>query len=392
MREPLQRGWRQLIDALERSEATLRGSAAFGSDAERAAGYAHLTRSLIKALQAEVLQDADYPYFRVIDFWQREGGDNPDQRYGFAPLRGGEPYRIWGRLGSARRVELQLYAGEPWAASGRSVGHLPFESLRVEADGRFEAALLPGAAGPGDLHNPPEATSVCARQIYDHWSADDPGEVHIDRVGYEGRRRPAISAAELGDRLDAAAGMLERTAAVWPAFIQDLYVAARPPNTLSPLHDSYARGGVRGRWMANAHYALTPGRAVVVRMPRTEADYQGIQLADMWFASLEYGNQISSLCAPQSRLAPDDAYHVVISLEDPGYPNWLDPGAFERGVLLLRYDGVEGEIPPDRQPSLRELDLAELPEAIPGFERVDPAGREDVRRERRRHLQVRFGR
>ena len=30
-----------------------------------------------KGIEAEVLQDADFPYFRILDFWLKEGGDNP---------------------------------------------------------------------------------------------------------------------------------------------------------------------------------------------------------------------------------------------------------------------------------------------------------------------------
>jgi hypothetical protein len=230
------------------------------------------------------------------------------------------------------------------------------------------------------------------RQIYHDWNAADAGEVHIDRLGFEGQRMPLLSTDELGRRLSAAAGTLKGVATVWPAIVQRLYIRALPANTLSPLRDTYASGGVRGRWMAGGHYQLDPGMALVVRMPRAEVDYQAIQLADLWFASLEYGNQISSLNAPQAVLAPDDAYHHVISAEDPGYPNWLDPGAFERGIFLLRYDGAQGPIPSDQHPSARVVALSELADTIPGFERVDAAEREFVRRERRRHLQIRFGR
>ena len=390
--DPLGGGLGELIAALQRAEASTREAQAFGSDPERGAGYVQLMRALIVALEAEVLQDPDFPYFRIGDFWQRWAGDNPDQRYAYAPVRGGERYRIWGRLGSARRVELQLYAGRPWSGAGRSVGYLAFEELSVEEGGDFEVELVPGTAEAGQLHNPPEASWVYVRQVYDDWSEDYAGEVHIDRVGHEGRRQPPVSGDEVARRLGAAAESFEKLATVWPDFVAERYTGALPANSLGPLHDSYAGGGVRGRWMASGHYALEPGTALVVRMPRVEADYQAIQLADPWFASLEYGNQVSSLCGAQSLLAPDGAYHLVVSGEDPGYPNWLDTGAFSRGVLLLRYDGVEGAIPAEQHPSTRVLPLGELAAAIPGFERVDAEERERVRRERRRHLQIRLAR
>ena len=74
-------------------------------------------------------------------------------------------------------------------------------------------------------------------------------------------------------------------------------------------------------------------------MPATSAKYQAVQLTDMWFASLEQANQVSSLTTKQSLQAPDGSYYYVVSQHDPGYANWLDSGALARGTLLLRWDG-----------------------------------------------------
>ena len=109
----------------------------------------------------------------------------------------------------------------------------------------------------------------------------------------------------------------------------------------------------------------------------------------MWFASLEHGNQISSLTAEQSVASPDGAYYYVISRDDPGHANWLDAGALRRGTFLLRWDGVRGALPEEQYPSARRLSASALPDAIPGFERVSAEQREQVRRDRRRHLQRR---
>jgi hypothetical protein len=127
----------------------------------------------------------------------------------------------------------------------------------------------------------------------------------------------------------------------------------------------------------------------VVRIPQSDANYQAIQLTDMWFASLEHANQVSSLTTRQSVRAPDGAYYYVIAEEDPGYANWLDPGALARGTFLLRWDGVGEPLSEDQHPSARVVAPGDLPQAIPGFEVVSPEHREQVRRDRRRHLQRR---
>jgi len=389
--DALDRAFDEFVATLEAVEASIRSSPSFGTEAEQVGGYRHMLRAVSKSLEAEVLQDSDYPYFRILDFWLREGGDNPDQRYAFVPVRGGETYRVWGRLGSAVRVEFQLYAGRPWDGSGSSAGYLAFEDLEVGEDGSFEVVLAAEEPEGGGswLANPQDATTLFARHIYSEWNEQDTGDIHIDRVGYEGKRRPPETAEELAQRIENAATMFATTARNWPAFVAQRYRAAAPPNTVRPPIDTYALGGARGRWMSGGYFELGPGEAVLVRMPETRAHYQAVQLTDMWFASLEYGNQISSLNRTQSVLGPDGAYYYVISQQDPGYPNWLDSGALARGTFQLRWDGVRGELAKDQFPSARLIDTEDLANAIPGFETVDPAEREATRRDRRRHLQLR---
>ncbi len=388
-RDALGTAFADFVTTLEAVEQSIRESPSFGNAAEQVGGYRHMLRSISKSLEAEVLQDADYPYFRILDFWLREGGDNPDQRYAFVPIRGGEAYRIWGELGSASRVEFQIYAGQPWAGTGRSAGYLAFEDLEMGDDGSFEVYVSTEEREGNWMASPEDATTIFARHIYDDWNEADVGDIHIDRLGYEGRRRPQETPAELAERIGGAAGVFGASARTWPAFVARRYVAASEPNSVTPPRDTYALGGVRGRWMSGGHFELGSGEALLLRMPATRAKYQAVQLTDMWFASLEYGNQVSSLNTKQSVLSPDGAYYYVISQEDPGFANWLDAGALTRGTFLLRWDGVRGDLPEDVFPHARRISLAEVAGAIPGFVAVGEGERERVRSERRRHLQHR---
>jgi hypothetical protein len=379
----------QLVTTLREVETDLRESPSFGSEAEQVGAYRHILRSVAKGMEAEILQDADYPYFRILDFWLREGGDNPDQRYAFTPIRGGETYRIWGELGSAARLEFQIYAGRPWDGSGSSAGYLAFEEIVLEDDGSFEVWVSPERHDGNWLSNPPNGTTLFARHIYSEWNDDRTGDIHIDRVGFEGKRRPPESAEELAARISAAAVMFGTTARTWPAFLAKRYVEAGPANTVSAPYDTYALGGAKGRWMSGGYFDLPPDQALLLRMPKTAAQYQAVQLTDMWLASLEHGNQVSSLNSSQSILAPDGAYYYVIGPKDPGYANWIDSGALVRGVFLLRWDGMLGQLPADHFPTAELVELDELESRIPAFSRVTEEERETVRMERRRHLQLR---
>lgn len=388
-RDALGDAFNELVETLRAVESDIRQSPSFGDEAEQVGGYRHILRSIAKGMEAEILQDADFPYFRILDWWLREGGDNPDQRYAFTPIRGGETYRVWGELGSATRVEFQIYAGRPWDGSGKSAAYLAFEDVEVADDGSFEVTVSAEPQEGNWLANPPEGTTLFARHIYTDWSDAPTGDIHIDRVGYEGRRKPAETPDELAERIRNAAFMFGTTARTWPAFVERRYAGAGATNTISPPYDTYALGGAKGRWMSGAYFELADGEALLLRMPRTEAKYQAVQLTDMWFASLEHGNQISSLTNTQSISASDDAYWYVISNEDPGYANWLDAGALRRGTLLLRWDGVQGSLAEAQFPSMERVPIDALEARIPGFETITETERERTRAARRRHLQRR---
>ncbi|MEM9176179.1 MAG: hypothetical protein AAGC67_13205 [Myxococcota bacterium] len=387
--DPLTAAFAELVARLRSVEHDIRNQPAYGDEQERIGGYRHLLRAVAKGLEAEVRQDPDYPYFRILDWWLREGGDNPDQRYAFSPIRGGAAYRVWGELGSAARVELQIYAGRPWDGTGRSAGYLTFEEIELAPDGSFEIWLTPERRAGNWLRNPPEGTTLFARHVYDRWDDRPTGDIHIDRIGFEGRRRPPETEAELAAKIRAASALFETTARTWPRFVQRRYVEGGPANAVRPPYDTYRLGGARGRWMSGGYFELAPGQALLVRMPKTAAKYQAIQLADLWMASLEHGNQVSSLTSTQSVVSDDGAYWYVIANEDPGHANWLDAGALRRGTILIRWDGVEGALDEDQFPSATLVALEDVPDRIPGVRPVTEAERAATRATRRGHLQRR---
>ena len=392
--DPLPAAFSLLRKALDDAEQSVRESPAYGNDQERASGYLHLSRMLLKAIEQEMLQDAAFPFFRVLDMHVREGGDNPDQRYLFAPVEGGRAYRIHGTLGSASRIEVQLYAGEPWGGSGRSAGYLPFESISVDEDGEFAVDLLPQheAARSGALVNPADSTTVVVRQIYADWADAAPGHIHIDRVGREGDLRPAESSAHVAARLRETARIFAQSTAIWPEFVEKRYRQVRSANELSKPLDTASLGGVAGRWMVSGHFDLPEGQVLLIESRPTRARYQALQITDLWFASLEYANGTSSYTRSQSVLADDGAYYHVVAAADPGYPNWLSTGGLRRGTLLLRYDGVEGSLPESQWPSARLVAAEDLPDEIPGFHALTAEQRGAQLRERRKHIQRRFSR
>lgn len=368
-----------------------------GGDLDQAAGAAYFARQVLKNVESKLLQEPDFPFFRVLDFRIRDGGDSADQRYLMAEIRGGETYRLWGTRGDHRRLDFQIYAGEPWSKQGGRVGAtLASDDLKVAPDGSFEIIIGPDKpAGAGNwLHNPRDGTTVIVRQIFSDWSKELPGEVHIDRLGHEGDLKPPVDRAEMARRLTDAAAALRANATVWPSFVDRRYFAGQPRNWISAPSDPSRLGGLTGRWMASGNYELKDDEALILKLwPSSPANYISVQLIDVWMSSLEYANRQSMLNLDQAHRSADGAYYFVISRSDPGVRNWLDTAGTERGAILIRYDGMQGRaIPKEEFPVLTKVRLSELAAHLPAATPAMSAEqRANVIKERRRHVQRRLG-
>ena len=101
----------------------------------------------------------------------------------------------------------------------------------------------------------------------------------------------------------------------------------------------------------------------------------------------------ASLNSKQAAFNADGSFTCVVSLDDPGVHNWLDPDGLERGFLFIRWAGLDPDRVPERVPAL-ETQLAstsELRSILPPETRwVDPKERARIQAERERDYALRF--
>lgn len=364
----------------------------------QAAGMDYLSHMILRTLEEDIVLDPDFPYFRVMDFRTREGGDNPDQRYLYALINGGQKYRIWGRLGKDQaRIEFQVYKGYPWVpgSNSRTVSTLSMQNVKIEADGSFEVFLSPTPMEGNWLENAPDATRVMIRETWSKWTDAEGGEVHIDLVGHEGDVKPKLTSDAMAHKLEVAAyNLVNNVVPAYPDFVLNNYVSRLPVNSLprSP-HTAVAGGGPEGRWYAIGHFDLKPDEAILISAWPMNCGYQSIQLTDLWWSSMEYANRQTSLTGDQSYKSSDGAYYYVISAQDPGIWNWLDTSGFRRGTHLMRYDcpGLS-KFPQNKAPLAKVIKLSDLKKYIPkDTPQVTSLERQDGLAKRRRHIQRRSG-
>ena len=358
----------------------------------QAVAYTYLSRILVGLIEEDIVFDRDFPNFRVIDPRTGVGGDNPDQRYLLANIRGGDTYRIWGKFGKVRRLDFQIYAGDPFIPKGgRMAAFLGSDNVKIADDGSFEVWLSPTRHEGNWIENPADASQVIVRQIFSDWTAEVPGSIHIDRVGHEGDLKPVMTAEAMTLRLRKATEDLDKHVKAWPAMVGRSYLSL-PANTLAKPYDPGAMGGVPGRFMVRGNFDLAPDEALIIRTWPMSGNYQGIQLADPWYSSLEYGNRQTSLTGDQSHRSGDGSYYYVVSETDPGVPNWLDTYGRKRGVIMLRFDGMKEKVfDPAKYPTAEKVKLSELRTRLPGdMPKVTPKERAEEIALRRRHVQLRY--
>ncbi len=388
----LEAAWSDLCASLQQASEFVQGHANYRAEENRASGYQMMVGVLVKALEMHTRVDPDFPVWHVHDTMHLCGADNPDQRYLQCRIRGGESYRIWGRLTNEARLDVQIYAGESTSLP-RSTGFLSFEEMHVEPDGTYEIIVSPNRSGANWMDNPPDSARVLIRQVYSDWSIEPPGEVHIDRIGFEGARRTGPAAADLARGLREAGENLKQDVAAWANLHQTVTDSdhATPVNAIPPPASTFAQGGAKNRYMTFSIYDVAEDEALVLRWWPMGGTYQAVHLRDLWNSSLEYTNMQSSLTGEQCEESADGSFWCVLSARDPGVANWLDTGGLKRGYVAFRFDGI-GDRPfdADKVPTLERVrfdDLAaHLPKDTPRFTAEQ---RFAALAARRKHLQAR---
>jgi len=391
--------WRALCERLASLEALARGEGTPESSALCAIGFRYLTRFLAAGLRVCIeADDPDYPSFaRMTDNAMSWGLDNPDCNYSFARVRGDARYRIEGSRGSACHIEFQVNTGHLGDGNAPGFGHaadawrtisfVAGDTLRSDADGRFEIRLSRDEQPGNWLRLDDDARYVLVRQYFGDWEREVPAVFSIEREGAS-YPPPAPSAARLARHFETLETWLDAGARCWDRVSRLLLSLA--PNTLLVFDVSgdVDRPGLHGQSYGMGPFACATDEAVVVEFTPPRCRMWSLALANAWWESMDFGARQSSLNGSQAELDPDGVFRGVIAHRDPGVPNWLDPEGCPRGTLAVRF--LFADVTP--RPQLRVVKLAELHAALhPRTRRVDPAERSAVLARRQRALQRRYG-
>jgi hypothetical protein len=314
---------------------------------------------------------------------------NPDDIYLYCPLRGDLKYQVSGNCGTVRLLTLGTSFGLPGTVDDISkVTHyhdLDQRDLKVGPDGEF--ALLISVDKPADytgnwLRMDPEADTLMVRYRMWDWVKDRDPQLSIVCLNPAPPKR-RLTPDEIVERLKLMAGLPGRMAKMFFG-LQNAVKQRAGINVFSPER---TQGGLSKQLYWPAVFEFDDGEALIIEteMPKIFA-YWNIQLNDPYFNAVEYVYRMSSINGSTAKIDSDGKLRAVISLEDPGVPNWLDPAGFKQGTVYGRwYDCDTYPLPVIKRVPLAKL-RHHLPKDTPTVTKEQRAAalRERVRAAQRR--------
>jgi hypothetical protein len=317
----------------------------------------------------------------------------PDFHYVGLFLDGRRRYRISGRRGAVAWMSAQVQShliGDP---RSKVVGDFDFADLDVGPDGSFEA-IISGRPESGN-HIPIDPNSaynfIWLRRILGDW-ADDVGDFHIELIGEPATPEPESTDA-FAERIEQATHLAGYLLKNWSVGLYDWYASLSGGlNRIAFLEG--ARLSDRDVGSLAAYYAgflfkIAPDEALIIEGDVPQGVYWAFQLGDIWSTSLDYIYHQADINMKRMAVDADGKYRAVLTLQDPGLANWLDPAGNLEGIGMMRvFRSPERPVLPE----LKLVKLADLDRHLPaGTKRVAAAERKAALAHRETSIRAMYG-
>jgi hypothetical protein len=348
--------WQRLLAALSDAGNHVFNWPHAQTEISKAQAVRHMQRVLYTMfLTAVELDDPDYPTLkRLFDSYWPLGNSNPDCTYFHATVSPKHDYRIFGKRGTSRIVEVQLMDGHFVAGPNhKSLGSL--QKITADANGEIEV-ILSATAKPGAwLPMAPGVSWLYLRQYFYDWDTEVPADLVIERIGAS-YPPPVITTTELRHRVDRLIGWIPSWYRHLTKRVEGYYEAPR-----DALYFMTSSAGMDGLSYGKGWFDLKSDEAVIVEFLPPRCDYWSFQVMNNFWETQEFDTHQTSLNGHQAVLDAGGAFRGVISLTDPGVPNWLDPVGHGAGTICARvlYPAATPAV------ALRTIKLRDLPAALP---------------------------
>lgn len=357
---PENEAWNAFCERLKAVGGEILRSDLPASDLDRAEGQRYLLQRLAATIDEALDAESGPPLVSLYSHKLRKFGmDSADAKYSTARIQGDGTYRLSGTLGTAHHIAFQLATSRAGWQSFESISR---DDLHAEPSGDFE--VLISAKKPTDWKKPwlpldPRSSELILREYFYDWANERPSEFRIERLDRPEGESVPIEPATTTALFDTIADEFAATVPKW--FVPSLDDRLHRTNQLRPPAKS-ASEGLRDNAYGSGWFRLEKDQALLIELAEPKAHLWSFELGNFWWQSLDYVNHTSSLNGFQAVKSSDGRYRLVIALEDPGVPNWLDPVGHREGVIIYRYQLASAG---NASPVTRVVPIQELRKVLP---------------------------
>jgi hypothetical protein len=308
------------------------------------------------ATDTQVWADSAHPRFvDIVGPYKKWGGDNADAFYCYAPVDPARTYHVQVKPGDAVYLSLTVYGGpEDGHYSERIVGSLNDRQVAPAPDGVITMILSPEDPGPGKawIKLDPDAVAIITRD----YLADPVGDARASWT-ITAESPPSTyreDDAELARRFRAALTWVRDQSAMVPLALGEPNIID-PPYPVPTTTFGWAAGDAA---YAMGSYLLEDDQALVLRGRSPDCVFWNVCLWNPFLHTYNYDYERVTLNGAQVQYAADGSWEIVISLKDPGHPNWVSTAGHHKGRIWFRWF-LPVETP--MQPDVELVALADLP-------------------------------
>lgn len=349
--DSLRDAWGHFCDRLKYAGELVFKDANPGTPLHRADAMRFLTQNLGQAfdLALETRNTAFPQVHQLCTPTRKLGGDVADFTYRQAWIDGRHQYKITGRRGTARWLNITVQGPRPntipgtdWPSLHEPFGDIPEANIfghQLSTDGAGNFELFIG--GPERAENWLPTTTgsrkLFIREAFDAWF-ETPTALTIERIGMQDPR-PQPDPESMMEAMGWAGDFLAGAMRDWPehswnysgGVCDPAYPNRFPPEKVADTDADVKRG----RMAAHMVWHLQPDEALIVEMDNHDG-FWIFGMGGVFGGSLDFLYRPVSYTPARTVVDADDVVRFVIAHADPGVHNWLDTQGFSDGNLTYR--------------------------------------------------------
>jgi hypothetical protein len=365
--DSLKEAWENYYASLDQLRVEVEQTQRFGNTHHRPMAYYSILEAQAMVYNWVIAPRLDNPRIFSATNWNTYlytlGQNNPDSQHAMMTLDGRQSYRLTGRVGDLKVVALKVYNDMLGQPDTKDIGDYDISEF-ADQDGRFEI-VFSAREQEGNwikIDGNSQYNFILLRRYFGDWF-DDLGELRLERMGNPSADTN-IDEQGMVDRLNRATNLMGFFVRAWNIGFHDTYIDKVGRNELAVYGgESLSQStGSRLTTYALGIFDCPPGDAIVIETEVPDAAYWSFQLGDVWAKPLNFMRHQTDVNIDRAFVNDDGKVRLVISHQDPGIANWLDPMGHGEVLLAMRVFKGVGAF---SKPEVRRVKASEILSVLP---------------------------